>query len=101
MWQPEPIGPITDAFRLANYGEAVLWASMGVGFLIAAVRSGGRARWTCAAAGVALLAFGGSDVIEARTGAWWHPWWLLAWKGACLAVFTGLIIGGMRRRLRR
>ncbi|MBE7458640.1 MAG: hypothetical protein KJ057_17160 [Phycisphaerae bacterium] len=39
-----------------------------------------------------FLAFGASDVVEADTGAWWRPWWLLAWKAACLAVLLTLLI---------
>lgn len=35
----------------------------------------------------AFAAFGVSDVIESRTGAWWEPWWLLALKTACVLVF--------------
>ena len=41
---------------------------------------------------IAFLLFGFSDYVEAHTGAWWRPWWLLFWKGACLAVFLGLLI---------
>jgi hypothetical protein len=37
---------------------------------------------------VAFLIFGISDLIEAQTGAWWRPWWLLVLKAACLAAFV-------------
>ncbi|MHC4265575.1 MAG: hypothetical protein ACYSUK_06540 [Planctomycetota bacterium] len=40
-------------------------------------------------AGILLVAFGCSDFMEIRTGAWWKPWWLLVWKGVCL---TGIVI---------
>lgn len=30
--------------------------------------------------GALFVAFGLSDVVEAHSGAWWKPWWLLAWK---------------------
>jgi hypothetical protein len=36
--------------------------------------------------------FGLSDLVEVTTGAWWRPWWLLAWKAACL---LGLIAIGL------
>ena len=39
---------------------------------------------------IAFFFFGISDVIEARTGAWWRPLWLLVLKGACVIV---LLVG--------
>jgi hypothetical protein len=88
----EAIGPITDAFRIFNYVEAGWWAAIGAAFAVHALRKGARQRTACVIATISFLAFGGSDVIEARTGAWWHPWWLLVWKGLCLALFAGLIV---------
>jgi hypothetical protein len=40
-----------------------------------------------------LAVFGGSDLVEARTGAWWRPWWLFVWKAACVLV---LLLGFIR-----
>lgn len=96
----EPIGPITDFFRTSNYIEAGLWSVIGVGFVVQAARVKGTARRTCAIAAVAFLLFGGSDVKEAQTGAWWHPWWLLVWKGMCLAVFAALLGEYIWRRVK-
>ena len=96
----QPIGPITDAFRIINYAEAALWALIGAGFAIQAFRRRGTTRLTCLVAAVVLLAFGVSDVIETRTGAWWHPRWLLAWKAACviaLLLLTGRYVIRSRR----
>jgi hypothetical protein len=92
MWQPEPIAPITDAFRYSNYVEAGLWSTIGIGFLVQAIRLQGPARPRCLIAAVTFLAFGASDYVEAHTGAWWHPWWLLVWKGSCLLVFALLLV---------
>ena len=93
----DPVGPITDLFRTINYVEAGLWGILGVGFAIGAGRTGGRAaRWRCVVAALTLLAFGASDVVETRTGAWWHPWWLLAWKAACVIALLLLVIGWWR-----
>jgi len=50
------------------------------------------------AAAVAFVAFGGSDVVESFTGAWWRPWWLFAWKAACV---LGLLVLLARRRRRQ
>lgn len=96
----EPIGPITGFFRYLNYAEAGLWSVLGLGFVVQSARVKGGIRWRCALAAGAFLAFGGSDVIEAQTGAWWHPWWLLVWKGVCLGVFAGLLGEYVWRRVK-
>lgn len=78
-----PGSAIDPLFVRANLVEAALWAAMAVVVLV---------RWRRPAGIVlagALLAFGLSDVVETRTGAWYRPWWLLAWKGvALLAIVT-------------
>lgn len=43
--------------------------------------------------GITMAVFGASDLVEARTGAWWEPWWLLLWKAACAG---GLLLGFLR-----
>ena len=97
-----------DAFVIANYVEASLWAVMGLGLMAAGLsgrfwfigwrfirlRSGQRRAMIV---GLALVAFGVSDLVETRTGAWWRPWWLLAWKAACLAVVLIGSIGKLNR----
>jgi hypothetical protein len=89
---------VTQFFRQSNYIEAGVWASMGV--LLATLG----ARWrlsirTRIVLLVTLLAFGCSDVVEAHTGAWWDPWWLLVWKAVCVLVL--LIVIGLSLRARR
>lgn len=92
----------SDLFRIANYMEAGLWFSLAAGVL-----AGGYRRWRTPSmvAGIALVAFGMSDIVEARTGAWWRPWWLLVWKSlcvlalvACLAAYARARRGGGRKR---
>ena len=97
----QPIGPITETFRTIDYIEAGLWSVMGVGFAIQALRPGARPRCTCALAAIALLAFGASDLVEAQTGAWWHPWWLFVWKGACVIAFGAMVVRYTSNPLRR
>lgn len=46
-----------------------------------------------------FVVFGISDFIEARTGAFWVPWWLLVVKTACVVVFVA--VGIRYRRGRR
>ena len=77
-------------FVIANLLEAGLWSSIGIGFVIHAIAKRGGA--TSIVVAITFLAFGGSDVVEAHTGAWWRPWWLLVWKGICLVVFVVLLV---------
>lgn len=77
-----------------NLFEAALWfAISAVFFFRGRVRAGGSApesqtmRRELFQLAVAFAAFGLSDIIESRTGAWWAPWWLLALKTVCVLVF--------------
>ncbi len=83
-------------FEAANYVEAGWWGLCGLLMAGHAVRS---PRWprSSVACSVALFLFGLSDVVEAGTGAWWRPWWLLTWKCACILV----LLAANRRFLRR
>ena len=68
-----------------NVIEALFWGLIGI-VVLAKSRAGRRRErglgWW---AGVTFWWFGFSDVIEARTGAWWEPWWLFLLKAACVA----------------
>lgn len=85
-------------FITSNFIEAALWACIGVGFLIHGSRAVGRKRRTSLLAGVTLLLFGASDIVETTTGAWWRPWWLFVWKAICVLVLLALLAGHLRRR---
>lgn len=84
-------------FSEANHIEAALWLAIGAGFIAHAVLKAAF-RKECLRAAITFIAFGFSDIVEARTGAWWRPWWLLVWKGACVLVFLLLLIGYIRWR---
>jgi hypothetical protein len=79
------------SLALFNYLEAVLWFLISASIFIGAFRAGRSAAGfpVLLVAGVAFLAFGVSDIIEVRTGAWWRPLWLLALKAACVVVLAG------------
>lgn len=81
---PEP----TDFSRLFNQGEAVLWFVIAITLLVRPVPKLAKTLWRWLLPACFAI-FGLSDVIEAETGAWWHPWWLFAMKALCVLGFLG------------
>ena len=91
-------GPLSRAGEFYNYVEVGLWPAMGLIVAAVALRKSGPARRDGLIAAVIFVAFGASDWFENETGGeWWHPWWLLLWKAACVAV---LLAFGFRSRRR-
>ena len=82
-----------------NIAEAGLWLALGVAMLVTSSRKGG-GRWMWIVAGLGLIAFGASDLVETRTGAWWRPWWLLAWKCVCVTVLAAFALQWLREARR-
>lgn len=70
------------AFRWFNLLEGLFWLVVAGAFAVGACRRGSRLALPAAAL---FVAFGISDWVEITTGAWWRPWWLLIWKGGCIA----------------
>jgi hypothetical protein len=96
-----PLPAATDnLFRTGNYAEAVLWLLIATAFGVFATKRGGLARRRCAMAVPVFFLFGMSDVVEVHTGAWWHPWWLFAWKALCIASMLWLLWDYLRARRR-
>ena len=89
---------ISAFFSDSNYAECCLWCAIGVGFGIAAFRLSGKSRRDACIALVTFILFGVSDYVEAHTGAWWRPWWLLVWKGLCILVLLILYVRYRQRR---
>jgi hypothetical protein len=79
-------------FQTANYLEAGLWGLMGVGFGIYATLPRTTKRAAPVVAAATFLMFGLSDLVEAQSGAWWRPWWLLVWKVTCVSILIALLI---------
>lgn len=82
-----------DIERVFNLAEAAVWSAAGLA--LAGARNGEpfrRIKGLTAAAAALFVLFGLSDLAEMRTGAWWAPAWLLAWKlvnGAGLIFCVG------------
>ena len=92
---------ITREFVVLNSIEAGVWIALGLGAAVQALRFGGAVQRDLVVLVLALIGFGASDIVETRTGAWWRPWWLLAWKSACVGVMLWLLVNHVRRRMRR
>lgn len=71
-----------------NYCEAVFWVVVSLVVLIAAVESSRQVKKTAFIAVPILFLFGVTDIIEVYTGTWWKPFWLLLWKGLCIAILV-------------
>lgn len=82
-----------DLERDGNLIEAGVWFILSLVLFIYAFRRERSWRPTLWWLAVTLAVFGASDLVEARTGAWWKPWWLFVWKAACVA---GLFFGFLR-----
>ena len=81
---------LVNFHSVGNAFEAVLWFLIATVLFVVGFRSDtNRNRYWLIAA--VLIAFGFSDLVEIRTGAWWQPWWLLTWKGICVVLFVLLI----------
>lgn len=87
-----------EFFALSNYIEAGFWIVIGLICAGCAFRRTGTIQRRCWQAAFTFAAFGCSDAVEADTGAWWGPWWLLVWKGLCVVVLLALLIDYWRRR---
>ncbi len=70
--------------RTGNLIEAGFWIIFGVVLILGLWRQAGRLTPFSLIPGLVVILFGLSDLVEARTGAWWRPWWLLLWKAVCL-----------------
>lgn len=82
------VGFVTDLTSSRNLVEAVLWFLFAGAFSFLAWRACGRKRRLFTVLAAAFVLFGCSDLIEARTGAWWRPFWLLLLKAGCVGVIV-------------
>lgn len=81
-----------------NNGEAIFWLLTALVYGVLGLLSTGRQRLRCFIAVPVLAAFGISDFVEAHTGAFWKPWWLFAWKAACVLALLLLVVDYLRAR---
>lgn len=85
-------------FQISNFIECGLWIAMSLVMAAVALRCRGYARQLAWRAVPVLFVFGISDSVEAFTGAWWRPWWLLIWKALCILALLILAVKYYRSR---
>jgi hypothetical protein len=78
--------------------EAGVWLIYAMVLAVGAVRSAKQRRAILLIASIGFVTFGVSDLIEAQTGAWWRPWWLLVLRAACIATFLACWLVWRRQR---
>jgi hypothetical protein len=85
---------VSEVVRMGNLIEGIFWIAVGLLFLLFLVRPGYRRAKIVAA--INLAVFGISNFVEMGTGTWYHPWWLLVWKSACVAVACAQLLQYVR-----
>lgn len=84
---------------LINVFELIWWPIFGIAIARRSYHQAHPWRPLGYVAAAWLILFGLSDGVELFTKAWWTPWWLLVWKGTCIAALIGC--AGIRLRLLR
>lgn len=74
---------------IINAFELVWWPVCGVAVAVRSRQSSPRWHRLGMTTAAILMLFGLSDGVELITKAWWNPWWLAVWKGACI---FGLVV---------
>ncbi|MBK8267973.1 MAG: hypothetical protein IPK83_06550 [Planctomycetes bacterium] len=82
-----PLAQSATLHEIGNQVEAVLWILIGMIFLVQCFMRKPAGRVNVVGLAIAFILFGISDIVETKTGKWWDPWWLLAWKGGCVLYF--------------
>jgi len=78
---------MNDLEKSGNQIEAALWFVVTAVLLVKAAKAEAALRKIFFVLSGTFFVFGMSDIIEAQTGAWWRPLWLLFMKVGCIVVF--------------
>ncbi len=72
---------------LFNYFEACLWLLIAVTVFLRRIKTNPALTRLAVITSSSFALFGVSDLVEASSGAWWRPLWLLGLKGLCVLSF--------------
>lgn len=75
-----------------NYCEAGLWFIISLTVFLRLKKTEVKFKKLAVQTSISFFFFGISDLIEANTGAWWIPWWLLVLKALCILSFVYCLI---------
>jgi hypothetical protein len=92
--------PEYRVFCVFNFGEGIVWILIAFGIAVVFWRKRENADLMMASA-LLFLTFGISDFVEIKTGGWYKPWWLFAWKAANLLGLVIVCLMFRKRRCRR
>lgn len=73
---------------LFNYFEAGLWFVIALTIFVRRIKTDPALTKLAIITSISFALFGFSDLVEASTGAWWRPLWLLALKVLCILSFV-------------
>jgi hypothetical protein len=73
--------------ELFNYVESGLWFTIALLVFLRRNNRNIELKKLAVMLSISFAVFGISDLIEASTGAWWRPLWLLALKALCIFSF--------------
>jgi hypothetical protein len=71
-----------------NYFESALWFGIALTVFLRRNTPDKRLKKLAMLVSMSFTLFGLSDIVEASTGAWWRPLWLLGVKGLCVLSFV-------------
>jgi len=87
-----PVKVARNLHLFFNYAEAAVWTVAGACVFWRTRARRLQLRTLGIAAAAAFVLFGISDIVETRTGTWYEPWWLCAWKAACVICLLGCFV---------
>jgi hypothetical protein len=77
-----------DWCKFYNHIEFYIWLVVGIVCFLLYWK---KAKFCSSILLLTFMAFGISDLVEMRTGAWYRPWWLLIWKATCIMAILFII----------
>ncbi|MFZ2727117.1 MAG: hypothetical protein WAX77_12750 [Methylococcaceae bacterium] len=77
-----------DIVAIFNYFESGLWFIIALVLFLKRNNPNAELKKLTITLSISFIVFSISDVIEASTGAWWRPLWLLGLKALCILSFS-------------
>ena len=74
--------------EIFNYFEAGLWFAIALIVFLKRNNPNVELKKLAVIVSISFAVFSVSDIIEASTGAWWRPLWLLGLKALCICSFV-------------